>query len=53
MHMETYRHDRSRQEAKLRAIADSARHQFPTADIEVMLAEIDAGRRLDLPGLEE
>ncbi len=44
--MEASPHDRSKREAKLRAIADTARHQFPTADIEVMLAEIDAGRRL-------
>lgn len=31
-------------EAKLRAIADASRHEFPTADIEVMLGEIEAGR---------
>ena len=31
--------------AKLQAIADAARHQFPTADIEDMLREIDAGQR--------
>ena len=31
---------------KLRAIAEASRHQFPTADIEVMLQEIEAGRRL-------
>ena len=33
-------------DAKLRAIAATAQHQFPTADIEVMLQEIDAGRRI-------
>ena len=33
-------------EAKLRAIAEAARHEHPTADIEVMLREIEAGRRL-------
>ncbi len=32
-------------QAKLRALADASRHEFPTADIEVMLGEIDAGRR--------
>ena len=31
-------------EAKLRAIADASRHDFPTADIEVMLREGEAGR---------
>ena len=33
-------------EAKLRAIADASRHQFPTADIEVMLREVQVGQRL-------
>ena len=33
-------------DAKLRAIADAARHQFPTADIETMLREIEKGQRL-------
>ena len=33
-------------EAKLRAIAKAARHEFPTADIEVMLQEIEEGRWL-------
>ncbi len=33
-------------DAKLRAIADAARHQFPTADIETMLREIEEGQRL-------
>ncbi len=32
-------------EAKLRSIADASRHQFPTADIEDMLREIEAGQR--------
>ena len=31
---------------KLRAIADASGHEFPTADIEVMLQEIDSGRQL-------
>ena len=30
-------------EAKLRAIADAARHQFPTADIDTMLRESSPG----------
>ena len=30
-------------DAKLRAIADAARHQFPTSDIETMLREIQPG----------
>ena len=33
-------------EAKLRGIADASRHDFPTADIEVMLQEIEEGHRL-------
>ncbi len=33
-------------EAKLRAIADASRHEFPTADIEMMLREIEAGQRI-------
>ena len=33
-------------DAKLRAIAEASRHQFPTADIEVMLREIESGRRI-------
>ena len=33
-------------EAKLRSIADASRHQYPTADIDAMLGEIEAGRRL-------
>ncbi len=33
-------------DAKLRVIADASRHAFPTAHIEVMLREIDAGQRL-------
>ena len=32
-------------EAKLRVIADASRHEFPTADIDVMLREIEAGQR--------
>ncbi len=30
-------------DAKLRAIAETRRHQFPTADIDVMLDEIEEG----------
>ncbi len=33
-------------DAKLRSIADASRHEFPTADIDVMLQEIESGRRL-------
>ena len=33
-------------DAKLRAIVDASRHEFPTADIDVMLREIDDGHRL-------
>ena len=33
-------------EAKLQAIANATRHEFPTADIDDMLEEIAAGRRL-------
>ena len=33
------------QEAKLRAIAKASRHQFPTADVDDMLKEIEAGQR--------
>ena len=32
-------------ETKLRAIADASRHEFPTADVEVMLREIEAGQQ--------
>ena len=32
-------------DAKLRAIAEASRHSFPTADIEDMLQEIEAGYR--------
>ena len=32
--------------AKLRAIDDASQHEYPTADIEVMLREIEAGQRL-------
>lgn len=30
-------------ETKLKAVADAARHRFPTADIDVMLREIEGG----------
>ena len=32
--------------AKLRAIAAASQHEFPTADIKIMLREIEAGQRL-------
>lgn len=34
---------RSTVDAKLRAIADASRHRFPTADIDEMLSEVEAG----------
>ncbi len=36
-------------EGKLRAVRDAARHDFPTADIDVMLAEIEQGYRAPAP----
>lgn len=33
-------------ESKLQAIAESAKHSFPSGDIEDMLAQIEAGRKL-------
>ena len=33
-------------EAKLRAIAKASQYEFPTADIDVMLEEIESGYRL-------
>ena len=33
-------------DAKLRAVFDASRQQFPTADIDAMLEDIEAGRRL-------
>ncbi len=33
-------------ESKLRAVADASRNRFPTADIETVLREIEAGQRL-------
>lgn len=33
-------------DAKLRAIAEASRYEFPTADIEAMLQEIESGRRI-------
>ena len=32
-------------ESKLRAVADASRHEFPTADIDIMLREIEVGQR--------
>ena len=40
-------------ESKLRAIAEASRHQFPTADIDVMLKEIETGRRFADPNCHE
>ena len=34
-------------DSKLRAIADGARHEYPTADIDDMLRQIDDGRRIE------
>ncbi len=33
-------------DTKLRAVAEASRHEFPTADIEAMLQEIESGRRV-------
>ena len=42
------RHDQARDvDLKLRAIAEAVRYEYPTADIDVMLEEIDAGRGLE------
>ncbi len=30
-------------DTKLKAVADAARHRFPTTDIDVMLREIEGG----------
>ena len=41
------RFDRRRAaEAKLHAVAEAARHEFPTADIDDMLGEIEEGYRI-------
>ncbi len=34
-------------EAKLRAIAEASRHEFPTADIDLMLRQIELGQRFE------
>ena len=34
-------------EARLRIIAEASRHEFPTADIELMIEEIAAGQRIE------
>jgi predicted transcriptional regulator len=39
-------------EAKLSAVRSAARHEFPTADIEQMLNEMERGRE-ELPGTEQ
>ena len=41
----TMKDHRGEAEAKLRAIADASRHRFPTASIDKMLSEIEAGSR--------
>ena len=33
-------------EARLAAVAEAVRHEFPTDDIDVMLREIESGRGL-------
>ena len=33
-------------EARLAAVAEAARHEFPTADIDIMLRKIESGRGL-------
>ena len=33
-------------DAKLHAIADASRHRFPTADIDDMIREIEAGQKI-------
>ena len=41
------RFDRRRAaEAKLHAVAEAVRHEFPTADIDDMLGEIEEGHRI-------
>jgi hypothetical protein len=39
-------------EAKLAAIREAATYSFPSPDIDTMNAEIELGRRQDLPGLD-
>ena len=42
------RYDQARDvDLKLRAIAEAVRYEYPTADIDVMLEEIDTGRGLE------
>jgi hypothetical protein len=36
-------------EGKLRTVREATRHDFPTADIDVMLAEIEQGYRAPAP----
>ena len=43
---EARQHDSVTIDAKLRVIAEAAEHEFPTADIDVMLDEIEQGRRI-------
>ncbi|MCY3653003.1 MAG: antitoxin [bacterium] len=38
------RGEAERMETKLRALADAVAHDFPTGDIDEMLADIEAGR---------
>ena len=33
-------------DAKLHAIADASQHRFPTADIDDMIREIEAGQKI-------
>lgn len=39
-------------EVKLAAIRKAASYSFPVSDVDTMNAEIAAGRRQDLPGLD-
>ena len=32
-------------DAKMRALVDASRHEFPTADIQEMLQEVESGRK--------
>ncbi len=41
----TMKDHRGEVEVKLRAIADASRHRFPTAGIDKMLSEIEAGSK--------
>jgi hypothetical protein len=44
------REPRGDMDTKLRAVRAAVRHQFPTADIDKMLAEIERGYDAQVPG---